>query len=147
MNRHEFTLGWVMRHHVTTMLASVVVLSATIHFYGFVPKGFIPSEDMGENFNNTEGAQGVSFEQMVNNQQQLAAIVAKDPNVRVIFFQRRHRRCGTDRQYRRIFMKLKPREQRKLSADELIREMRPKLSGVQIAFPCKIRRSSALAAG
>ena len=53
--------------------------------FGLVPKGFIPSEDTGQMLINTEGAQGVSFDQMVRNQQQLAAIVAKDPNVESFF--------------------------------------------------------------
>ena len=37
--------AWVMRHHVTTMVASVSLLIATIHMFGLVPKGFIPSEE------------------------------------------------------------------------------------------------------
>src|SRR5574342_31214 len=79
MNKgYEITLAWVMRHHVTTMLASLVVLAATVHMFGLVPKGFIPSEDTGQILINTEGAQGVSFEQMSRNQQQLADIVLKD---------------------------------------------------------------------
>jgi Cation/multidrug efflux pump len=82
MNRgYEMTLAWVMRHHVTTMVVSLVVLWATFHMFGLVPKGFIPSEDTGQLLINTEGAQGVSFDQMVRNQQQLAAIVGKDANV------------------------------------------------------------------
>ena len=61
MNKgYEITLCWVMKHHVTTMAASVVVLLATIHMFGLVPKGFIPSEDIGQLLINTEGAQGVS---------------------------------------------------------------------------------------
>jgi HAE1 family hydrophobic/amphiphilic exporter-1 len=131
MNKgYEFTLGWVMRHHVTTMVASLVVLWATVHFYGLVPKGFIPSEDIGQILINTEAAQGVSFEQMVRNQQQLAAIVAKDPNVESYFSSVGVGGVGLTGNTGRIFIKLKPREQRKLNADELIREMRPKLTRV-----------------
>jgi hydrophobic/amphiphilic exporter-1 (mainly G- bacteria), HAE1 family len=131
MNKgYEFTLGWVMRHHVTTMVASLVVLWATVHFYGLVPKGFIPSEDIGQILINTEAAQGVSFEQMVRNQQQLAAIVAKDPNVESFFSSIGSGGVGLTGNTGRIFIKLKPREQRKLNADEAIREMRPKLTRV-----------------
>ena len=127
---YEFTLSWVMRHHVTTMVASLVVLWATVHFYGLVPKGFIPSEDIGQILINTEGAQGVSFEQMVRNQQELAAIVAKDPNVESFFSSVGVGGVGLTGNTGRIFMKLKPRKQRTLSADELIRDLRPKLSRV-----------------
>ena len=126
-NGYEATLRWVMKHHVTTMVASVVVLIATIHMFGLVPKGFIPSEDTGQILINTEGAQGVSYEQMVQYQQQLAAIVAKDPNVESFFSAIGSGGISLAGNTGRIFMKLKPRSERTLSADELIRDLRPKL--------------------
>jgi hydrophobic/amphiphilic exporter-1 (mainly G- bacteria), HAE1 family len=131
MNKgYEVTLAWVMCHHVTTMVASLVILWATVHMFGLVPKGFIPSEDTGQVLINTEGAQGVSYEQMVRNQQQLAAIVLKDPNVESFFSSVGIGGSGLTGNTGRIFMKLKPRKERKLSADELIRSLRPKLTQV-----------------
>ena len=131
MNRaYEVSLAWVMRHHVTTMVASVVVLIATIYMFGLVPKGFIPSEDTGQILINTEGAQGVAVEQMVKNQQQLAAIVAKDPNVESFFSSIGVGGSGLTGNTGRIFIKLKPRSERKLNAEEVIRELRPKLAQV-----------------
>jgi len=145
MNKgYEVTLAWVMRHHVTTMLASVVILAATVHMFGLVPKGFIPSEDTGQILINTEGAQGVSFEQMSRNQQQLADIVLKDPNVEAFFSSVGIGGSGLSGNTGRIFIKLKARSERplvcstyfglkscrSLGADELIRQMRPKLARV-----------------
>ena len=128
MNKgYEVTLRWVMKHHVTTMVASVVVLIATIYMFGLVPKGFIPSEDTGQILINTEGAQGVSYEQMVQYQQQLAAIVAKDPNVESFFSAIGSGGISLAGNTGRIFIKLKSRKERSLSADELIRDLRPKL--------------------
>jgi hydrophobic/amphiphilic exporter-1 (mainly G- bacteria), HAE1 family len=139
-NGYEVTLRWVMKHHVTTMVASVVVLIATVYMFGLVPKGFIPSEDTGQVLINTEAAQGISYEQMVKYQQQLAAIVAKDPNVEGFFSSVGTGGIGLTSNTGRIFMKLKPRSERPmrcseswkkscqpLSADELIRDLRPKL--------------------
>ncbi len=131
MNKaYEVTLAWVMRHHVTTMVASVVILIATVYMFGLVPKGFIPSEDTGQVLINTEGAQGVAIEQMVKNQQQLAAIVMKDPNVESFFSSVGVGGAGLTNNTGRIFIKLKPRAERKLNADEVIRELRPKLAQV-----------------
>jgi hydrophobic/amphiphilic exporter-1 (mainly G- bacteria), HAE1 family len=131
MNRaYEVTLQWVMKHHVTTAVSSVVVLVATIYMFGLVPKGFIPSEDTGAVLINTEGAQGVSYEQMVQYQQQLAAIVSEDQNVESFFSSVGVGGSGLTGNTGRIFMKLKPRSERSLSADELIRELRPKLARV-----------------
>jgi HAE1 family hydrophobic/amphiphilic exporter-1 len=131
MNRgYDSSLRWVMRHHVATMVASGVVLVLTIYMFDLVPKGFIPSEDTGQVLINTEAAQGVSFEQMVQYQQQLAVIVAKDPNVESYFSSVGVGGVGLTGNTGRIFMKLKPRSERALSADELIRDLRPKLARV-----------------
>jgi hydrophobic/amphiphilic exporter-1 (mainly G- bacteria), HAE1 family len=131
MNRaYEVTLQSVMRHHVMTAASSLVVLLATIYMFGLVPKGFIPSEDTGQVLINTEGAQGVSYEQMVQYQQELAAIVAEDQNVESFFSSVGVGGSGLTGNTGRIFMKLKPRSERPLSADELIRELRPKLARV-----------------
>ena len=144
MNRgYEVTLRWVMKHHVSTMVASLIVLAVTVHMFGLVPKGFIPSEDTGQILVNTEGAQGVSYEQMVQYQQQLAAIVAQDPNVESFFSSVGVGGVALTGNTGRIFMKLKPRSERPrrcstswkkscqpLSADELIRDLRPKLARV-----------------
>src|SRR5262245_14646109 len=128
MNKgYEVTLRWVMKHHITTMVASLVVLVATVYMFGLVPKGFIPSEDTGQILINTEAAQGVSYEQMAQYQQQLAAIVAEDPNVESFFSSVGVGGIALTGNTGRIFMKLKPRSERSLSADELIRDLRPKL--------------------
>ncbi|HWO40601.1 MAG TPA: efflux RND transporter permease subunit [Candidatus Eisenbacteria bacterium] len=131
MNRgYEVSLRWVMKHHVTTMVASVLVLLATIYMFGLVPKGFIPSEDTGQVLINTEATQGVSFEQMVQYQEQLAAIVAEDPNVESYFSSIGIGGASVTNNSGRIFIKLKPRSERRLTADEVIRELRPKLNKV-----------------
>ncbi len=138
------SLAWVMRHHVTTMVTSFLVLVATIFMFGLVPKGFIPSEDTGQVIINSEGSQGVAFEQMVQYQQQLAAIVANNPNVEAYFSSVGVGGAGLTGNTGRIFMKLKPRSERPvvcsegswikscqpLNADQLIRELRPKLASV-----------------
>ena len=143
-NAYGATLTWVMRHHVFTMAVSVLVLVATAYMFTLVPKGFIPSEDTGQVLINTEGAQGVSYEQMVQYQQQLSAIVAKDPNVDAFFSSVGVGGVGLTGNTGRIFIKLKSRSERpvvcsasswmkscrSLSADELIRELRPKLARV-----------------
>ncbi|HEX9663667.1 MAG TPA: efflux RND transporter permease subunit, partial [Candidatus Binatia bacterium] len=144
MNKgYEVTLRWTMKHHVTTMLASVVVLLATIYMFGLIPKGFIPSEDTGQIFVNTEGAQGVSYEQMVRLQQQVAAVVANDGNVESYFSRVGGGGSGESGNSGRVFIKLKPRSERpmvcsgawiqscqSLSANEIIRELRPQLSRI-----------------
>ncbi len=131
MNKgYEASLRWVMKHHVTTIAASVVVLVVTIYMFELVPKGFIPSEDIDQVLINTEGAQGVSFEQMVQYQQQVAAIVAKDENVEAFFSSVGVGGASQTGNSGRVFMKLKPRSERALSADQVIAALRPQLNRV-----------------
>jgi len=127
---YEISLRWVMRHHVTTMASSAVVLVLTIYMFGLVPKGFIPSEDTGQLLINTEGAQGISFDQLVKYQLQAADIVAADPNVEAFFSSVGVGGMSMTGNTGRIFVKLKPRAERALSADEIIRDLRPKLARI-----------------
>lgn len=142
---YEVSLKWVMKHHVTTMVTSVLVLFATIHMFGLVPKGFIPSEDIGQIIINTEGAQGASYDQMVQFQQQIVSIIDQDKSVESYFSAVGSGGAGQTGNTGRVFLKLKPREQRPASicrdgwfgkscrvpsADEIIRDLRPKLSRV-----------------
>jgi len=142
---YEVSLKWVMKHHVTTMVASVLVLLATIHMFGLVPKGFIPSEDIGQIIINTEGTQGASYDQMVRFQQQIVAIVDKDPSVESYFSSVGVGGASVTGNSGRVFLKLKPRSERPASvcaegwfgkscraptADEIIRDLRPKLNRV-----------------
>src|SRR5262245_58123272 len=141
---YEVSLKWVIKHHVTTMVASVIVLIATIYMFGLVPKGFIPSEDIGQIIVNTEGSQGVSVGQLVEYQQQVAAIVGNDKNVEAYFSSAGVGGGSITGNTGRVFMKLKPRSERpkvctggwlkttcrSRSADEIIRDMRPKLMQV-----------------
>ena len=103
MNKgYEVTLRWVMKHHVTTMAASVVVLRRNHLYVRISAQRLYPERRYGQVLINTEGAQGVSYEQMVQYQQQLAAIVAKDPNVESFFSSigaGRHRADGEYRPY------------------------------------------------
>jgi HAE1 family hydrophobic/amphiphilic exporter-1 len=131
MNKgYEVTLRWVLKHHVTTMVASGVVLVATIYMFGIVPKGFIPSEDTGQILINTEATQGVSYEQMAKYQQQLAGIVAEDQNVESFFSSVGVGGIALTGNTGRIFIKLKPRAERPLNAEQVIRDLRPKLTRI-----------------
>ncbi len=127
---YEVSLRWTMKHHITTMVSSVVVLVLTLYMFGLVPKGFIPSEDTGQIIVNTEGAQGVAFEQLLQHQQRLAAIVARDPNVESYFSSIGIGGGSVTGNSGRIFIKLKPRSERNMNAEQVIRDLRPKLSQI-----------------
>src|SRR2546423_99135 len=128
LNRYESSLEWVMVHRFSALMFSLAVLVGTIVLVKVVPTGFIPTQDTGQIIATTEAAQGTSFKDMVSHQQQIAAIVAREPNVAGFMSSVGGGGGGSGNQGR-IFLGLKPRGER-VSADEVVNELRPKLSSV-----------------
>ena len=126
---YERTLAWVMDHRRTAMVFSLALLIGTVVLFQIVPKGFIPSEDTGLLNCTTETAEGTSFESMVRHQQAVAAVLAKDPNILDFMSSAGSGGGGTSNQGR-LFIRLKPRSQRRLSADQVVRELQPKLARI-----------------
>jgi HAE1 family hydrophobic/amphiphilic exporter-1 len=95
-----------------------------------VPKGFLPSEDQGQLVGTTEAIEGTSFDAMVELQRKVAAIVQQDPNVAGFMSAvGASGRTPTVNQGR-LFIRLKPPAERTLSADEVARELLPKVNQV-----------------
>lgn len=130
LNAYEWSLKGVLRHKRTTMIITGLTLAATIYLFGAIPKGFLPSEDTGQIFAFTEAQQGISFESMVKHQQELAEIVSKDPNIDSFMSAVGASGISVASNSGRMFIRLKPRSERKLSADEIIQELRPKVAKV-----------------
>jgi HAE1 family hydrophobic/amphiphilic exporter-1 len=128
LGRYESSLGWVMEHRFAALMFSVVILIGTVVLFKVVPTGFIPTQDTGQIVATTEAAQGTSFPDMVVRQQQVAAIVAQDPNISGFMSSVGGGGGGSGNQGR-IIMGLKPRKER-LTADEIVNELRPKLQGI-----------------
>ncbi len=120
---YDRTLRVTLRHRVATMVVSAVVLVATVYLFMITPKGFLPDEDTGQIFVFTEGAQGISFDAMVQHQQALNQIVSKQPWVESFMSTAAGGNAG------RIFIRLKPRDERP-SAMELVQNIRPILAQV-----------------
>ncbi len=78
---YERSLNISLRFRAVTMLVAASTIGLTVWLLIIVPKGFIPTEDSGRIYINTEAAQDVSFEAMVRYQRQLSAIVAANPYV------------------------------------------------------------------
>jgi HAE1 family hydrophobic/amphiphilic exporter-1 len=128
---YQRTLNWVMNHRRTSLAFSLGILVGTAVLFMVVPKGFIPSEDTARLVATTETLEGTSFDAMVQHQRAVAAIVAKDPNIDSFMSVAGSGGGGVSNSNQgRLIIHLKPRNQRKLSADEVIRELQPKVSQV-----------------
>lgn len=129
VNWYGKTLHWVLEHKRSTVVASVLMLIATVYLFTIVPKGFLPASDTGQIFGFTEAAQGISFEGMRDHQMQVMDVLRKNENVEH-FFSTIGSRGFTGSNQGVVFMRLKPREEREASVDEVIDELRPDLAKI-----------------
>jgi HAE1 family hydrophobic/amphiphilic exporter-1 len=127
---YDWTLRGVLRHRFLTMLVAVGTLAATFYLYGFVPKGFIPSQDIGQLNGSTEARQDISFDGMVGLQSQVAAVMASDPNIEAFNSSAGTGMGGGSGNQGRLFVRLRPRSQRTLSPEQVIENLRPKLDAI-----------------
>ncbi len=123
---YQRSLGWVMNHRRVGLAFSAAILLGTVGLFMLVPKGFIPNEDTGFIQGTTETLEGSSYEAMVNHQVQVAAVVAQDPNVDHFMSSV----GGGTMNQGRISLRLKPRSERRLNAEQVARELAPKLAAV-----------------
>jgi HAE1 family hydrophobic/amphiphilic exporter-1 len=125
---YRASLAWVLRHGWLTLLLFVVLLVATGYLLLLVPKEFIPSEDTGQIFGFTQGAQDISFDSMMKHQRAVNQVIGQDPAVQAFMstvgsFGLGGINTGL------IFLHLKPRHQRP-PVEEVIQGLYPKLTQI-----------------
>jgi multidrug efflux pump len=128
---YERTLRVVLRHQKATLGVALGTLAATVLLYFAVPKGFFPVQDTGVLLGISEAPQAVSFRSMAERQQALADVILRDPAVESLSSFIGIDGTNTTLNSGRIQINLKPLEERKLSASELIRRLQPELEKVQ----------------
>jgi HAE1 family hydrophobic/amphiphilic exporter-1 len=126
---YDRTLQWALRHRRLTMASLVVTFALTVYFFMLIPKGFIPNEDNGTIFAFTEAAQDVSFEAMMAKQRAVAEVVRQHPHVQQFMSFIGASGSSTNMSNGRIFVRLKPRDQRP-HVDAIIQDLRPKFAAI-----------------
>jgi HAE1 family hydrophobic/amphiphilic exporter-1 len=129
---YESTLRIALRFHPVTMLVAVAMLVGTFYLFFHMPTGFIPSQDSGFTFGVVVGPQDISFDSMAQHLRQVAQIVQDDPNVSIVGAMGGVGGGQSNQAF--VFANLKPRDQRALSVDQMIDELRPKLMAVPGVF-------------
>jgi HAE1 family hydrophobic/amphiphilic exporter-1 len=125
---YETTLRIALRFHPVTLGVAVLMLVGTVYLFLNMPTGFIPSQDSSFFFGVTQGPQDISFESMARHQRAIAAVVQAQPYVQgtgafVV---------GGNQAF--FFAMLKPRDQRTLSVDQAIEDLRPKVGAIPGLF-------------
>jgi HAE1 family hydrophobic/amphiphilic exporter-1 len=117
------SLRFVLRQRLAMLALFVVVLWATIHMYGVVPKGFIPDSDNDFLFINMRAAQGTSYYEMVNTTERAADMVNRNPYIDAMMVQTGGGNAGGMNQSR-MQIQLTPRATRPVSASEIAQQLR-----------------------
>jgi multidrug efflux pump len=120
----------VLEFQTITLLVALGTLGLTVYLFYIIPKGFFPIQDTGVIQGVSEAAQSVSFQEMSKLQQALGQLILEDPAVESL-----SSFIGVDGTNQtlnsgRILINLKPVEERKLSASDVIRRLQPELAGV-----------------
>ncbi|MCC7133907.1 MAG: efflux RND transporter permease subunit, partial [Gemmatimonadales bacterium] len=124
LERYRRSLVWVMDHRRLTMAFSAAILVGTVFLFRIVPKGFIPTQDIGAVFGTLEAAEGTSYEQMVDHYRKIGEVIRQNPNVRAVQVSSWGNNQG------RVSVYLKPNEERRAKADQVIRELNRPLAEV-----------------
>ncbi len=121
----------VLRYRFTTLLVTVSTFVATVLLFIVVPKGFFPVQDTGVILGISEAPQTVSFVSMAQRQQKLVDVLLQDPAVDNVSSFIGVDGTNTTLNSGRIQINLKPLEDRKISATDVIRRMVPRLAAVE----------------
>jgi multidrug efflux pump len=126
---YAVSLTWVLRHPRSMLAVTLATMGFSICLYVMIPKGFFPQQDTGRLSGSIQASQDISFQAMSQKLTEVAKIIQSDPAVDTVMgFSGGG--SGSTTNTGRMFISLKPLEERKLSADQVIARLRPKLAMV-----------------
>jgi HAE1 family hydrophobic/amphiphilic exporter-1 len=129
LHGYERGLDLALRWSLTTLCIFFATVALSVYLFVIIPKGFFPQQDNGFLTAVSETAQDISFADMERHQEQLSAIVQADPAVDSIAMFIGG--GGTALNSGRMYVTLKPHDERKANAEQIIARLRPKLEKVE----------------
>ena len=127
LNIYGHSLRWVLRYQPLVLVVTILTAGLSIGLFFIVPKGFFPQQDTGRVFGSVQAAQDISFDAMKDKMKQFVNLVMKDDAVQTIVG---FAGGNTSSNQGRMFITLKPIEERKITADQVIGRLRRKLAVV-----------------
>jgi HAE1 family hydrophobic/amphiphilic exporter-1 len=129
LHGYERGLDLALRWRLTTLFVFFAGLILSVYLFVIIPKGFFPQQDTGLITGTSEAAQDISFADMKRHQEELGRIVQQDPDVASIAMAIGGN--GGALNTGRVYVTLKPREERVANAQQIIARLRPQLEKVQ----------------
>jgi len=130
IGKYRGALTWVLDRQTLTLGFAGITLLVTLVLYVVIPKGFFPLQDTGEIQGISEASQTISYATMAARQQALAAAILKDPDVVSLSSFIGVDGANTTLNSGRFLINLKPRDQRALTASEIIRRLQKETADV-----------------
>src|SRR6266478_391709 len=128
LSAYEQSLRIVLRHPAVTLMGLLITVAVNIFLFTIVPKGFFPQQDNGTVFGGIQGAQDASFPAMQAATARIVNIAKEDPGVaNAIGFTGGQGAANGGF----LYLTLKPLDQRKLDAGQVISRLRPKFAAVR----------------
>jgi HAE1 family hydrophobic/amphiphilic exporter-1 len=129
LHAYERGLDLALRWRLTTLVIFFATLALSVYLFVVIPKGFFPQQDTGLITGASEAAQDISFADMKRHQEELGKIVQADPDVATVAMAIGGN--GGALNTGRVYVTLKPREERTANAQQIIARLRPKLEKVE----------------
>jgi multidrug efflux pump len=126
VNLYGRTLLVALRYRAITLVVLLATIGLNAYMFIRIPKGFFPQQDNGRIQGSITADQDTSFQAMDKIMLPMINIVAADPAVDTV----NGFTGGSTYNTARLFISLKPLEERKISADLIIARLRPKLAKV-----------------
>jgi len=117
---YDQSLAWALRHRVAVLLLLAFIIALNVHLYSIIPKGFFPIQDTGRILGGVQGEQTISSRAMQQKLAEIVNIIKQDPDVASVVGNTEGDRANNGR----LYVMLKPLEQRHLRADELMSQFR-----------------------
>ena len=121
----------ILRHRFVTLMVMLGTIALTGYLYTVIPKGFFPQQDTGQIVGITEASQDISFPAMSQRQQALVDTLLKDPAIDSVASYIGPGGPTATLNQGRIFIVLKPKDQRGVSANQIINRLKPQLAKTQ----------------
>jgi multidrug efflux pump len=131
LRAYERGLRAALKHRFVTLLVMLGTIAVTGYLYVVVPKGFFPQQDTGMILGIAEAAQDISYPAMAERMQEAVKTVLKDPAVASAGSNIGPGGATVTLNQGRVFIALKPRNQRDASADQVINRLQAPLAKIE----------------
>jgi multidrug efflux pump len=127
LQTYENSLAWVLRRPAFTLSVLLITIAVNIYLLVVVPKGFFPQQDNGTIYGGIQGAQDISYQAMFSLTNNFVNLIKSDPAVQnAMAFTGGNGAVNSGF----VYLGLKPLDQRKISASQVINRLRPKLTSL-----------------